>query len=567
MSDDPTQPGGEEIPVPAALRRLRQSLRSRRDLLTTGFAGRQLAAMAADPGARISDMVDLSFADPAIAVRLIRMANSSTYDTRDRSDVVSVARAIALLGFEQTRSYSRSLPTLSDTVRQDRIAMVRTEMAATTFTARFARNLLDTRNPLVSDEGALTVIIARLWPVLSAMHVPHEMAALRYVQRNKPKLASTIHRELFHEPVTNLSREIVESWSLPRSCLAAINRSELRPSPVMAGRDWLPLAIGLALSVGEAIRLPLPEDRKSALQGLVARYRHCIELDAAKLTGMIEECAFETIGLERSIGVSSDECAAPALLQPHLKGETYEEPWWTNFERVDATGVIARLRADQMRRGINARDEQVEMITRLANGKPTDSQQRLQTLSDDIEQLSREYASAERDGLLNDQNTTPAQRISARVTPLLLEGLRGALGYDHVTWFERGEYDDLFLPKLAVGLDVGRCSAFCNQRLPADDLFIAAIRNRVDLHIADCSVKKISTRLPPWFNQVLPGSHSFLLMPLFTNDQIVGFILGDRTCTDPDGLEESELNLIRKMRGELTGLYDEFCAVSEDTAQ
>lgn len=282
---------------------------------------------------------------------------------------------------------------------------------------------------------------------------------------------------------------------------------------------------------------------------------------------MIEDCAFETIGQERAIGVPSEECACPALLQPHLKGERYEEPWLENFERVDATGVIARLRADQMRRGTNAQGDEVEMITRLATGKPTDSQQRLQALADNIVSLSQEYARAERDGLLTDQSSTPAERISARVTPLLLEGIRGALGYEHVTWFERSGHDDLFLPTLGVGIQVARISSFCNQRLRQNDLFLAAIKNRVDLHIADCTVQKISSRLPLWFSQAFPQTRSFLFMPLFAGDEVVGFILGDRTCTDPNGLSNEELGVLRRMHGELTALYNEFCATPAGAAQ
>ncbi|MGB7298709.1 MAG: HDOD domain-containing protein [Burkholderiaceae bacterium] len=567
MGAEHNQQNTEEIPVPPALRRLRQATRGRRDLHTTGHAGRQLSNAASDPGARISDLADIAFADPAVIIRLIRMANSSTYDTRDRSDVVSVQRAIALLGFEQTRGYCRALPTFESDMPPERHELVRTELAAAAFCARFARNLLDTRNPLVSDEGAVIVLIAKLLAILGVVHVPHEVAAIRYVAHHKPKLAPGIHRELFHEPVANLSREIVEAWSLPRSSLQVIIHSEQRPTPVMSGRDWLPLAVGLSLRVGAAIRLSAPSERSAALRELVTRYRHCIELDQAKLAEMIEESAWETIGIERSVGVPSDQCVAPALLQPHLRSETYEEAGWDKFERIDATGVISRLRTDRMRRGALAEDDQVEIITRLANGKPTDSERRLKSLAVDVDNLSRDYATAERDGLLLALNSDPAQRISSRVTPLLLEGLRGSLGFERVVWFGRRGQADRFIPELAVGIDVDRIAAFCSQPLPQDNLFMMAMKNRVDLHIADCTAEKINSRLPPWFAQVYPTTHSFLLMPLFHEEQTIGFILGDRGCTDPEGLTKTELDFVRQMRANLTSLYEEFCTAPYEAVQ
>jgi hypothetical protein len=94
--------------------------------------------------------------------------------------------------------------------------------------------------------------------------------------------------------------------------------------------------------------------------------------------------------------------------------------------------------------------------------------------------------------------------------------------------------------------------------LSCDGLILAALIGRVDLHIADCEQTKVSRSLPDWFFQHFPTTRSFLLLPVFIADDLHGFLFADRSCTDPDGLQDEELSTLLAIRDRLTRLLAEF---------
>lgn len=545
-----------EISEPLALRRLRQFAGGRRDVVSRGYAGRQIANLVADPGIRTRDLVDVALADPAVVVRLVRMANGFSYQTRDRSDVVSIQRSIELMGQVQVRELVRALPDIEEFVPKDRLIIVGDELAKTMFCARFARNLLDTRNPLVSDEGAVITILACLWELVGSLHMPHELAAVRYVYRNAPKLAENIHRELFGLNPVLLNKEIITAWGLPLSVHATIVQADQRPAPVIAGRDWLPLAVGIALRAAEAIRQETPAAREQYIREIVVRYRKCVDFDQKNLTEFIEECAYETISMERSIGIPESMRCATKFLQPFLKREKVDESGWEHFERVDSTGVIARLRNRRMRQESSSGGGLGEVIMRTATGKPTDSIERIQARANQFAQVCNDYAVAQRDGYLDIEQTPAVTLIAERVIPILLESIQSSLGCDRVVWFARVGQSDEFRPDACAGTRLGRMETTSMRQLSCDGLILAALIGKVEIHIADSLQPKVKKNMPDWFDQLFPTTRSFLLVPVYGKGEAAGFVLADRSCTDPDGLEDQELSAIFAMRDQLASLFD-----------
>ena len=560
MSEQPDQSPAflpEEVAPPAALLRLRAAIQAQRDLPSEGVAGPRLAALAAAADVRTQDLTEVAFADPALVLRLLRIANGSSYGTRDRNEVVSVGRAVALLGHEQVGSLCRSLPDVKSRVPGNRLAMVRAEIAQATFASRFTRNLLDTRNPMVSEEGAVATVCMHLPNILMSMHTHHERCALRFVQRTVPRQLEPIERELIGLTPERLGREIVESWGLPRGALRIIAQLEHRPQTVIAGRDWLPIAVGIGSEVARIVRLPNRSRRDTALLQLIRRYAQCIDLDAQRLQALIEESATEALTLERNFGMSQNESALAAILLPYLRREDSEEPWWEPLEATDATGVIARLRNRALSHGVMPGQGTEDPTARNAAGKPLDASRRLDTLREQIERAANAYLAAERDGEFVHSTDTAIERLETRILPMIMEGMRAALGYEHVTWLAPEGEQAALRPRLTAGINLELLRGICSAPLAQEDLFSAALRNRVDLHIADCTVDKIRSRMPSWFESGWSSTRSFVLLPVPVNPERPGLLVAARHCTDPDGLTDHELRALRDLRDQFTRLVRE----------
>lgn len=543
---------------PPALARLRDSITRQRDLPATAYAPRRLSITAANLDVRIQELADLAFVDPAIVVRLLRIANSSSYETRDRTEVVAVQRAIALLGHDTVRVDVRKLPDFESRVPNEYRAMVRAEIAQTVFAAQVVYNLLDTRNPLVSDEGAVTVVISRLASILCAIVAPHEMCALRWVRQHHPHLHEAIERELFGRTEDQLNREIVEAWQLPRSVLATIGRARQRPQAVAQARDWLPLAVGLALEVAATPRIGARAARDDALMDIVGRYARHLDIDGPRLDGLLEESAVKAIRMERTLGCDAAELAIAPLLQPLMKRASHQEGWWPAMERLDITGVITRLKTQ---------DRKPEFIVK-ASSTPRDAhvaEQQLATLHGDLCALIDAHGAFEADPRFQTSTDTPWERICTRIAPRLLDGIREIMRFQQTALFLRDRNDKPMVvasasPPMAsagAGVSVGVTSS-------AADLFSVAMGNRVDLHIEDCTIAKISRRLPAWFSMQFEHAHSFVLLPLANEQRSTGFILGIWHNAEPEGISKAELAQLQKIRDALFDAFERSSPVATE---
>ncbi|MEZ5650821.1 MAG: HDOD domain-containing protein [Burkholderiaceae bacterium] len=562
-SPAPAPANAEVVEDPSAFKRLRHAIDIQRDLPSINGAPRRLASLTGRDDTRIQDLTEIALADPALALRLIRVANGSAYGNRDRTDVVHIARAMSLLGAEQTRKEARRLQSLEEHVAPNRQQMVRDAIGYASFAAHFARALLDTRNPLVSDEGALTVMMASLPEIVMCLHAPHELAALRYVERHHPSAYDSVNRDLLGRSLGDLGREVVERWALPRSTLDTIARSASRPTPAVNGRDWLSLGVGLAQSVTRALRAAEQHDRNHALQETVRRFHSAMSIDSARLHSLIEIVAQEAAGVENSLGTGSDGSVISRLVGPYLTKEPFEPGYWNALERLDATGTISRLKN---------RTAMQEDRPRLANvdlnaaGKPVNAAEQLAALLSEIREMIEIYDQGERDGEFAQLSNTPYERVRTRIVPRILHGLLVALGYERVVWFEFRANNEDWLPTAAAGVSVDHMQGLTRTRIEPKNLFGAILRNGIDMHIADCTEPKISHNLPSWFSVLYPSTRSFLIVPVKIEGKAQGFILADRACTDPSGLSDAELALARKLRDLLAGLLEKYRSKAPTTA-
>lgn len=573
-----TQESQHAAEMSRAVDRLQNAIAQQRDLPPIEHASRQLAGASIEADVRVSEMVELALTDPAIVIRLLRIVNGSAYETRDRSDVLSMNRAITLLGHEQIREQATNLRAVAER-RKPNTPMVGLAIAQATFAANIAKNLLDTRNPMISDEGAVTVILSHLPEILCAMHAPDEVCALRAVKQMKPRVYDSICRELLGMETASLSREIIESWALPTKALETITKSRQRLSPVMAARDWLPIAVGLANDVGNVIRIQSSSERQQALMEIVRRYGNVMDIDSPRLDGLLEQSAQEAIGLERSIGCPESEQIIAKLLGPTLKHEDGNEQFWLLRERLDITGVIARVKP-RPRPSIYARE--VQAIGRSeANQQVSDRadaadriHRRLERVLKDVRDFLPHYYAAEDRSLYRKTESIPGEslprtpsrreRTVSRVGPFVFDGLRMAAGYEGVSLYLKRTNDDVFFPAW-IAPEPAIFDKGYEISVKDKDLISKASQNRVDAHIANCGITKIQDRLPDWFRQQHPSCRSFIYLPLRTEESIRGFIIAERSHPDNDGLSLESMESLRQIRDAFNSAL-ELAEASSDTS-
>ncbi len=104
--------------------RLRERILSARALPSPPVVTARLIQLCEDPDTRVNDVIDVLSTDPALAARLMRLANSSMYARRRRTE--NLRQAVMLLGFDVVLTASLSLMlTASRNVTETRSATFR----------------------------------------------------------------------------------------------------------------------------------------------------------------------------------------------------------------------------------------------------------------------------------------------------------------------------------------------------------------------------------------------------------------------------------------------------------
>jgi hypothetical protein len=82
------------------------------------------------------------------------------------------------------------------------------------------------------------------------------------------------------------------------------------------------------------------------------------------------------------------------------------------------------------------------------------------------------------------------------------------------------------------------------------DVFHGAMKNAVDVYIADTTSEKIATDIPDWYKNI-SSAGSFLLFPLVINKRPVGLIYADHAAPHGLDIDKKMLNLLKSLRNQI----------------
>ncbi|MEW8220237.1 MAG: GAF domain-containing protein, partial [Candidatus Thiodiazotropha taylori] len=82
------------------------------------------------------------------------------------------------------------------------------------------------------------------------------------------------------------------------------------------------------------------------------------------------------------------------------------------------------------------------------------------------------------------------------------------------------------------------------------DVFHGAMKNAVDVYIADATDKKIQGDIPDWYKKISKAG-SFLIFPIVVNKRAVGLIYADHAKPHGLAIDKKRLNLLKSLRNQI----------------
>lgn len=224
-------------------------------------AGRLLAALC-NPAITLDELSKLLSSEPALVVRVLRVANSAFYGV-SRS-ISTVDRALMVLGFDSVRSVAaaacldRGLAHATQSAALDHHAMVRHSLTTAVAAESIAR--------LVQRDLAGEAFIAGLLhnlglPVQAVIDAPGLRALAAALRAGKSDNYRQLERSTLRVPHEECAAVVFEQWQLPDSLIEA-TRWHHAPLFAPGPHKWLAavlgLALGLASEVGHGFELEPP---------------------------------------------------------------------------------------------------------------------------------------------------------------------------------------------------------------------------------------------------------------------------------------------------------------------
>ena len=243
-----------------------------------------------DPKSSIDQVVRVVGSEPALAARLLRIANSASLNRSGRP-ITDLRTAINRIGYNMVRSAAMSFA-MSQIRKSGKLVGLEPQLnelwQRSTRVAAFAYVLARTCSRINPDEAMLT----------GMMHGIGKMYVLtRAIEHIELFANKNMLDDIIKEWHASIGKAILENWDFPEATAVAVGEQDdlEREDPGPADlRDLIAVAILFAANSMERASLD------SMLMDLPAAIR--LGLDAAKTDVIMTECAAEVSALSQALG-------------------------------------------------------------------------------------------------------------------------------------------------------------------------------------------------------------------------------------------------------------------------
>jgi hypothetical protein len=188
--------------------------------------------------------------------------------------------------------------------------------------------------------------------------------------------------------------------------------------------------------------------------------------------------------------------------------------------------------------------------TQILDGKECDEEQD-QTVKVERQQASPDAEAMLMQGLQEVTGLLVGEHSVAEIFNIVLETMYRSMEFERVVLALLDKRSAQMVGRLGFG---EASDVFIKQfKFPIKyhvDVFHGALKNAVDVYIANTADKKMQADIPDWYKKISDAG-SFLLFPLVVNKRPVGLIYADHTKANGLEIDKNRLNLLKMLRNQI----------------
>ncbi|MEJ2620870.1 MAG: HDOD domain-containing protein [Candidatus Thiodiazotropha sp.] len=485
---------------------------------------RSINAMSNVSDRSVNQMAGVIVKDFALTNKILKVVNSAYYG-RFSGHIGTVSRAVVVLGTQAIRSLAASLIFFEHIENKQQADYLRELVSSALFRATLAQNVADEIDQQEAEEYFLTGLLNDLGKVLVAFYLPEESQEIeRLIEVEKGDPVSVQHRVLGVSFET-IGIEIAKQWNFPKPLTDSLKSWQGDHAPV--NRTEKRRLVAQFADEAMKVIVESGSDDKAALDSLAKKYAKNLKLGNKKVTKLTKQSVEDYQELAEAIAADVSSSFVKKLKDG--QGAAVK----ASAKKRETTGTIAQDGLDQTQildEGTQTLDEGI-VDDALHNPEDTEA-----LLMDGLQEVT---------GMLVGDHSV------SEIFNVVLETMYRAVGFQRVILALLNPKQGEMVGRLGFGDSVDEfVKAFHFSTKYSVDVFHGAMKNAVDVYIADATDKKIQGDIPSWYKKISKAG-SFLIFPIVVNKRPVGLIYADHTKPHGLAIDKKRLNLLKSLRNQI----------------
>ena len=480
---------------------------------------RSINAMSHASDKDVGQVAGVIVKDFALTNKILKVVNSAYYG-RFSGRVGTVSRAVVVLGIQAIRSLAASLIFFEHIKDKHQMEQLRELVSSAMFRATLAHRVAGEIDHGEAEEYFLTGLLSDLGRILVAFYLPEESKAIEQLVTVDGKDPEVAQHNVLGVSFEKIGVEIARQWNFPKPLIDSMQRWHGDHRPLnRTERKRL-----VTTFANEAMQAAVRQDGGQA--AVAEKYAAALSLNPNKIPGLIQASVDEFQEIAKALATDISHSFVAKLTA------TAEPP--TDERRTErrATTPVG-LEKTQVLDGEGTELTSTETSAPSTPDTPEDPETLLM------------------DGLQEVTGMLVGHHSVSEIFGVVLETMYRAVGFQRVVLALLDSRHGEFAARTAFG-DASE-SFMHGFRFPAVysvDVFHGALKNAVDIYVADAADPKIQPDLPDWYKNICQAG-SFLLFPLVIGGRPVGLIYADHP--KPHGLEidKKRLNLLKSLRNQV----------------
>ena len=407
--------------------------------------------------------------DYALTSKILKVVNSAYYN-RFAGSISTVSRAIVVLGIQPIRAIAASLIFFEHLRDKSQAEKLKNHVSAALFSAGLGRTVAVDTGALEGEECFLCAMVHDLGRILITYYLPDEGAEVDRLCSREDMDEEKAQQAVLGMTYEDIGIAIAKQWNFPFEITGSMRR--IKTGSVRASLIHEETKRVIANFANETTRV-LASDEPDQIGGLIERYRDSLGLDSKKLDRLVTAARREFRSFGKDFYGQSIGDGMTRILEGS-EGES-ARAGASNTRDSDPENLIPPGLAGN----------QLSATGQTAAASPGDSES---ILAEGIEELTN---------LLMEEHTL------TQLFNVVLETMYRGMAFGRVLLCLRDVKSGEMRAKLGFGTDIE--TFLPNFRFSARferNVFHAALKNGVDVYIADANDAKIRPDIPDWYRKI-----------------------------------------------------------------